>query len=499
MTLPRYPKYRPSNIKWLRELPVHWDVRRLGQIGELSKGTGGSKNDEVSSGVPCIRYGDLYTTHQHFISRSRSFVSESKAEQYLPIEFGDVLFAASGETIDEIGKSAVNLMQVNACCGGDIILFRPDRQVEARFMGYVLDCSLICAQKSMMGRGITVMHIYSNQLKDLTLPLPPLPEQFAIASFLDDTTARINLLITKYRTLIERLEETHSTLISRVVTLGIPPERGAQSDSVSELKVRSSGVDWLGNIKKDWQVRRLKTVCSRSALYGANIAAAHYTDDGIRFLRTTDITDSGQIREGGVFVPELLAREYLLSDGDLIISRSGTIGRSLLYDSKIHGPCAYAGYLVRFVPESETLARFVYWFTRSKSFDMFLALMSISSTIENLNGEKYANLLLPIPCFVERLEIVDFLDNNTALIESIVSKIETSIARLKEYRSALVTAAVTGAIDVREISPRIASERSTNLDAKNVASVTMPRVFQDFETPGPSASTVFPQGHGGET
>ena len=91
-----YPRMKDSGVKWLGAVPEHWDVRRLAQIGKLLKGSGGNKEDEVSTGVPCIRYGDLYTTHSYHISKSRSFISKEKAAGYTAIKFGDVLFACSG-------------------------------------------------------------------------------------------------------------------------------------------------------------------------------------------------------------------------------------------------------------------------------------------------------------------------------------------------------------------------------------------------------------------
>ena len=125
--------YKPSGVSWLGDAPAHWEVRRLCQIGRLSKTNGGNKEDEVPLGVPCVGYGDLYTTRTYFIFKSRSFVSKAKADGYTPIKFGDVLFATPGETIDEIGKSAVNLMQTDACCGDDIIFLRPKYQLNARY------------------------------------------------------------------------------------------------------------------------------------------------------------------------------------------------------------------------------------------------------------------------------------------------------------------------------------------------------------------------------
>ena len=160
-----YPNMKDSGVEALGQVPVHWAIRRLAQIGTISKGGGGNKDDEVSAGIPCIRYGDLYTTHNSFIEKSRSFVSKEKARKYTAIKYGDVLFAGSGETIDEIGKSAVNLMRQDACCGGDVILFRPTQQIEARYLGYALDCRQAATQKATMGRGITIMHIYGTQMK----------------------------------------------------------------------------------------------------------------------------------------------------------------------------------------------------------------------------------------------------------------------------------------------------------------------------------------------
>ena len=164
---------KASGVDWLGDVPAHWEVVQLGRIGRFSKGSGGTKADEVPEGVPCIRYGDLYTSHRFHIHASRSCVSETDALNYTPLRYGDILFAGSGETIEEIGKSAVNLIEQPACCGGDVILFRPERDLDAVFSGYAIDCPQSQYQKSTMGRGFTVMHIYGRELKYLWIVLPP--------------------------------------------------------------------------------------------------------------------------------------------------------------------------------------------------------------------------------------------------------------------------------------------------------------------------------------
>ena len=263
-----YPAYKPSGLPWLGDVPEHWEVVQLGRIGVFSKGSGGTKDDEVSDGIPCVRYGDLYTTHNHFISRTRSYVSPLKAGAYTPINRGDVLFPASGETIDEIGKSAVNLMHTQVICGGDVIVFRPTIPIEPKFAGYALDCPTAQSQKSLMGRGITIMHIYSGQLKYLWLPLPPLSEQRAIVRYLDYVDRRIRRYISAKQKLVDLLVEEKQALINQAVTRGFNPN----------VRLKPSGVEWLGDVPEHWEVRRLKTICQMKS--GEGITAESIETSG---------------------------------------------------------------------------------------------------------------------------------------------------------------------------------------------------------------------------
>ena len=149
-----YRAYKDSGVEWLGAVPAHWEVRHLGRFGRLFKGGGGTKEDERESGVPCVRYGDLYTQHQVFITATRACVTPELADTvYTPIRYGDVLFAGSGETIDEIGKSAVNLIPGPACCGGDVIILRPSIDADARFLGYAMDCAATARQRRASAAG----------------------------------------------------------------------------------------------------------------------------------------------------------------------------------------------------------------------------------------------------------------------------------------------------------------------------------------------------------
>jgi type I restriction enzyme S subunit len=192
----------------------------------------------------------------------------------------------------------------------------------------------------------------------------------------------------------------------------------------------------------------LKYLCRRSALYGANEPTESYVDDGIRFLRTSDIDDEGRLSaEGAVYLPRETVGEYILKNGDLLISRSGTLGRMLHYQNKLHGECAYAGYLVRFEPSNRLHPQFAYYFTKSLSFQQWLSFSAIQSTIGNINGQKYANMPLPVPQIQEQHAIASFLDHETAKIDTLIAKKERLIELFQEKRTALITQAVTKGLD----------------------------------------------------
>ena len=210
---------------------------------------------------------------------------------------------------------------------------------------------------------------------------------------------------------------------------------------------KNSGVPSIDRLPAHWNEARLKRLCSRYGLYGANVSADRYQDTGVRFLRTTDITENGELIGKGVYLPVQLVEDYLLDDGDILLSRSGTVGRSFLYRSEIHGPCAYAGYLVRFVPNSLAIPKYIYLFTKTPAFQEFLRTSAISSTIENVNAEKYANCQLPLPPLDEQAAIVRYLDYADGRIRRYVGAKGRLIALLEEERQAVVNQAVTRGLD----------------------------------------------------
>jgi len=173
------------------EIPKGWSVSLLGELGTFSKGKGILKEQVISDGLPCIRYGEIYTTHDFIIKKFKSFISDDVANESKEIQNGDILFAGSGETIEEIGKAVVYVGNDKAYAGGDVIILSTKKDVNPECLSYTLETDFVKKQKRVLGQGNSVVHIYSSDLSKVKIPLPPLPEQKAIAHVLSTADAAI--------------------------------------------------------------------------------------------------------------------------------------------------------------------------------------------------------------------------------------------------------------------------------------------------------------------
>ncbi len=173
-----------------------WEVKKLGEVGSFSKGKGIRKDEVVSEGLPCIRYGEIYTTHNNYIKSFKSFITQSLANESIEIKTGDLLFAGSGETAEEIGKCVAFVGDEKVFAGGDIVILRPSSiNNNSLFLGFLLNNPIVTKQKVRMGQGDAVVHISGKNLSEIQIPLPPTKdEQTAIAQILTDMDAEIEAL-----------------------------------------------------------------------------------------------------------------------------------------------------------------------------------------------------------------------------------------------------------------------------------------------------------------
>jgi len=432
-----YPEYKDSGVAWLGQIPAHWDVRRLKFVARIYNGATpkSTEMDYWGGEINWVTPDDLGSLEGRYISKTKRTLTDKG-------------YASCGATLVPAGSIVIStrapighlaIATKSVCTNQGCRSLVPVKDIDNLFLYFVLYAGKAVLQS--LGSGSTFQELSARELGNFPVSFPPLPEQRAIAAFLDRETAHIDALIAKKRELIDLLKQQRTAITSHAVTKGLDPS----------VPLKDSGVEWLGQIPAHWDVRRLKFMCWLSAVYGANVPASDYQQEGIRFLRTTDIDDYGNLlNENPVYISSEAARDYLLDDGDLLFSRSGTIGRSFLYKrNKHHEECAYAGYLVRFSLRQSYSPEFVFYFTKSTAFADWLGLSVIQSTIGNVNGQKYANMHLPVPPLSEQRAIAEYLDCETARIDGLIQKIEESIELLQRQRTALISAAVTGKIDVR--------------------------------------------------
>lgn len=431
----QYQELESSGFSWLQQKPSHWRIKKLKFATDLI-------NDKVSAEDSSLPYLGL----EHIESwTGRRIEGEINNSEGLASSFaaGDVLF---GKLRPYLAK--VHLAQHKGLISSEALVIRCKNELHANFLKYYVLSRDFVNMVDSSTYGSKMPRASWDFIGNLPVLLPEIEEQKTIARFLDFKTAQIDALIAKKKALLDKLAEKRTALISHAVTKGLDPS----------VSMKDSGVAWLGHIPKHWEEKRLKFVISEPLKYGAN-EAAELTDPELpRYIRITDVNDDGSLRsETFRSLPEEVADGYLLSDGDILLARSGaTVGKSFIYKPS-WGVAAYAGYLIRARTSEAVNADFAYLFLQSGCYWQWLGGVFIQATIQNVSAEKYANLVIPVPPLKEQISIVSSLLIQLKRIDVQRERASLVVERLIEYRSALITNAITGKIDVRGfVVPHIA-------------------------------------------
>ena len=440
-----YQKYKNSGVEWLGDIPEHWEVIRI-KFSTYVKGRVGWHG---LNSKEFLYEGDFYlVTGTDFKNRTVNWescyrITEERYEEdpYIHLQEKDILITKDG-TIGKVVQ--VKNIPYKASVNSGVFVTRPlkNKHYKDDYMFYVLASNIFHEFINLQKSGTTISHLYQNVFENFQYPFPPLDEQEKIAQFLDYKTKQIDELIKKKETLIEKLDEKRTALISHAVTKGLD----------SSVPMKDSGIEWLGNIPEHWKVKRFKFLLSQAFKYGANEAAEIDDPNLPRYIRITDVKDDGNLRDDTFrSLPEEIAKDYILEEGDILLARSGaTVGKTFIY-RKSWGKAAYAGYLIRARVSGQNNSDFIYKFLQSKFYFDWVKSIFIQATIQNISAEKYSNLFIPVPLIYEQKQIAEYLDQKTTQIDLQKAKIKEAIELLKEYRTSLITNAVTGKIDVRQV------------------------------------------------
>src|SRR5262249_40686265 len=262
-----------------------------------------------------------------------------------------------------------------------------------------------------------------------------LAEQRRLAQYLDDRIALVDRLIENKRRLLELIREKRNALFSRATCAGLD----------RSLPQKQTAVACLREIPAHWRITRLKFIRSGAFLYGACEPAAGAELNCPRYIRITDVAEDGALRADTFqSLPEHLAAPYMLENGDVLFARSGaTVGKTIRY-RKEWGRACFASYLVRLRPDRhQILPDYLYYYTQSRAFHHEVRLSTVQATVANVSADRYGNFVIPLPPLDEQRAIIEYVDSRTRVIDSIARTIRIHIARLEEYRAALVVDLVT--------------------------------------------------------
>lgn len=442
----RYPEYRDSGVEWLGEIPAHWDVGRLKALTDVQLS---SVNEKTVFGQPSVRlcnytdvcYRDLIR-RSHATAFMRATAPESEIERF-GLRKGDVLIIKDPETPDDIAVPAMVAEDLpGVVCGYQLAMFRPNSLLcDGRFLGRAIGAAGPSDQFRLHASGVTRLGLTLGTIGDTVVPVPPLPEQRIIADFLDRQTSTIDRLVRKKECLIELLNKKRASLISHAVTRGLD----------SRAPTKDSGVEWLGEIPSHWEVRRLKDHVDMNAL-----ALSDNTDSNYTF----DYVDIGCVEQGRLssmlktmrFESSPSRARRVVRLGDTLVSMVRTNLKAVWTPPQFERDLiASTGFAV-LTPRSDSVAAYVGYFCQSDPFADAVSAASVGIPYPAITETMLGLIPTCVPPLSEQRAIADFLGQQTGAVEALVAKTREAVDRLREYRSSLISAAVTGQVDVAMVS-----------------------------------------------
>ena len=444
-----YPEYRDSGVEWLGEIPAHWDITPVYARYEVALGKMlDAKRITGESSGKYLRNVDVQWDAVNVEGLPEMDFPRFERKRYL-LHPGDVLVCEGGE----VGRTALWSSELDECFYQKAIhRVRPWFDSEnPRFFFFLMYALAKRGVFTAGGNPNTIDHLTATQLRHYRVPFPATSEQYAIAEFLDRETAKIDALVARKERLIELLQEKRTALITRAVTRGLDPN----------VPMKDSGVEWLGEIPAHWEVKQLKHLLQakkgaiKTGPFGSQIHSSEMQVGEIKVYNQRSVLDR-DFSSGENYVSlEKFAKlsAFEVFPGDLLITTRGSIGRCAILPKEaergILHPC-----LMRVQPDQRgILTRFLEVQIEECSIVLDqLRFMSDATTIDVIYSDSLREIWLSVPPVAEQMATIAFVDRETAKIDALIAKIREAINHLNEFRTALISAAVTGKIDVRTAS-----------------------------------------------
>lgn len=436
MSFPRYERYKESGVEWLDEVPEHWVISRLGFEAWVRARLGwrGLKADEyVEDGYVFLSTPNLKLKQIDF--DDVNYIDKQRYEESPEIQLrtGDVLLAKDGSTLGTV--NVVRSLPRPATVNSSIAVITPRESLDGIYLYYLFQSGFMEHTIQRIKGGMGVPHLFQEDLNKFYLPLPRTAEQTRIASFLDAETGKIDALIEEQRRLIELLKEKRQAVISHAVTKGLNPD----------APMKDSGLDWLGRMPAHWLLCKFSRLFLASKGRNGQQLTKEYCaeHDGPYPVFSGQTSDDGVMASIDEFEFDFMEPGVLFST---------TVGAKAMDLKRVAGKFSLSQNCMIIWPRTNSLSVRFYYYHCQPLFrherEMIPDHMQASFRMEDLYGYRVA-----VPPYEEQEDIATYLDVETKKFADLIHQAEIQILLLQERRSALISAAVTGKIDVRNYAP----------------------------------------------
>lgn len=442
-----YPDYRGSGVEWLGDVPTHWEVVRLGWLlrerGEINQ------DGEITHVLSLLRErGVIPYSEKGNIGNKKS----DDITRYKVVRPDDIVMNCMNVIIGSVGLSSET-----GCLSPVYYVLVGRNDDQPRYLNAVFQCPQFHQSLIRIGNGILDhrMRIPMELLKCELLPRPPIAEQTAIACYLDHADGRIRRYSSAKERLIGLLEEQRQAVIHRAVTRGLDPD----------VRLKPSGVEWLGDVPAHWEVRRLKH------WVGINEAVLPETtnpDFEFRYLEIGAVGTDVLIDEPSIirFSDAPSRARRIVRNGDTIVSTVRTYLKAVWFAEDVHDDLICSTGFAVLTPRQETAPKFVSYLAQSNAFTDRVTAESVGIAYPAIAESRLSSFHVCIPPLSEQAALVEYLDKATADIDAAIARARRHVELLREYRTRLIADVVTGKLDVREAAATLSenTEASTMID-----------------------------------
>jgi type I restriction enzyme S subunit len=440
VSVPAYPAYKDSGVEWLGDVPADWSVHRIADIYREVAEPG---TDDLPILSVSIHHG-VSDSEAGPDEEERKVTRSDDRSKYKQVRPNDLVY-----NMMRAWQGGFGAVQVFGMVSPAYVVARPRQDLPSSFVELILRTSGAVEEMRRRSRGVTDfrLRLYWDEFKDMRIALPSAHERAAILAFLDRETVKIDALVEEQRRLIALLKEKRQAVISHAITKGLDPN----------APMKNSGIEWLGEVPAHWEVRRIGQLANviQTGPFGSQLHAEDYIVGGVPVINPANLNAGKIVSNDKITVSLDLADNlapYKMTVGDIVIGRRGEMGRcAVVSDAEDGWICGTGSMIIRI--NSAYDSNFIANAIGTEFIVEKLKLASVGSTMDNLNAAIVARISLPVPCLEEQRAILAYIAGAVRVFDRLSEQAERATSLLQERRAALISAAVTGKIDVRGLVP----------------------------------------------